>query len=110
MQFGRWYPLAVAADHAPAGPGVFQVRARVGLVEYPRGKSAMVHYGHAADVAAAARALALAHPGTDLLCRHLVDLADASAAPRVATKLIADFSTRFGGPPSVPPQIGAGSR
>lgn len=102
MQFGRWYPLALAADHAPAGRGVFQVRTRLGLVEYPRGKSAMVHYGAADDVRAAARAIAEAHPAADLLCRHLVDLDDGGVASVVALKLIRDFTTRFGSPPGVP--------
>ncbi len=102
VQFGRWYPLALAADHAPAGPGVFQVRTRLGLVEYPRGKSAMVHYGAAADVRAAADALARAHPAADLLCRHLIDLDDDDAATTIAHKLVRDFTARFGRAPGVP--------
>lgn len=53
MEFGQWYPLTAAEAHAPAGPGVL-VRVRTGLVEYPRGKSAMVHYQAADDVRAAA--------------------------------------------------------
>lgn len=103
MQFGRWYPLARAADHAPATPGVYQVRTRLGLLDYPRGKSAMVWYAAAGDVRAAACALAAAHPGADWLCRHLEDAtADAADAGRVAAKLIRDFTNRFGSPPAVP--------
>lgn len=102
MQFGRWYPLAAAADHAPAAPGVFQIRTRSGLLDYPRGKSAMVHYQAAADVRAAACALAQAHPAADWLCRHLEDLDDTASAPAVAQKLIRDFAARFGTPPALP--------
>lgn len=102
MEFGRWYPLTAADAHAPAGPGVLQVRVRTGLVDYPRGKSAMVHYQAAADCRAAARALAAAHPDADWLCRHLVDLADPAAAPTIAARLIRDFTARFGRAPGAP--------
>ncbi|MBK9036923.1 MAG: hypothetical protein IPL61_37670 [Myxococcales bacterium] len=102
MEFGRWYPLTAAAAHAPPGPGVFQVRVRDGLIDYPRGKSAMVHYAAAPDVRAAARDLAAAHPDADWLCRHLVDLADPAAAATLATKLVRDFTARFGRAPGPP--------
>lgn len=102
MQFGRWYPLALAAEHAPAEPGVLQLRTRLGLIDYPRGKSAMVHYQAADDVRAAACALASAHPGADWLCRHLEDRVEPEAAPALAHKLIRDFTARFGSPPTVP--------
>lgn len=102
MEFGRWYPLGDAATHAPAGPGVLQVRVRTGLVDYPRGKSAMVHYAATDDVRATAQALAAAHPGADWLCRHLIDLADPAAAPAIAARLIRDFAARFGRAPTPP--------
>ena len=57
----------------PPSEGVLQLRVARGLLDYPRGKSAMVHYAHAADLRAAARALAAAHAGDDLLCRHLIE-------------------------------------
>lgn len=103
MQFGRWYPLAQAAAHAPAAPGVFQVRTRTGLVDYPRGKSAMVHYAAADDVRAAATAYARAHPHADWLCRHLEDLDDPREAGAVAARLVHDFTIRFGRAPAPPP-------
>ncbi|MEZ4403960.1 MAG: hypothetical protein R3B06_28305 [Kofleriaceae bacterium] len=103
MEFGRWYPLADAATHAPGAPGVLQVRVRVGLIDYPRGKSAMVHYQAAADLRAAAVAIARAHPDADWLCRHLrVHAGDAAAAAALAARLMRDFTGRFGRPPGPP--------
>jgi hypothetical protein len=104
MRFCPWYPLAAAAEHAPAGEGVLQVRIKDGLLDYPTGKSAMVHYEHARDVRASATALATVHPDRDLLCRHLeleggetVDLAAFHA------KVREEFVRRFGAPPSLSP-------
>ncbi len=98
--FGRWYPLADAAAHAPAEPGVLQLRVARGLVDYPRGKSAMVHYQAADDLRAAALALAAAHRARDWLCRHtdgpVADPADLHA------RLTRTFADRFGQPPTVP--------
>ena len=103
MRFCPWYPLADAAAHAPATEGVLQLRVAEGLLEYPTGKSAMVHYEHAEDVRARATALAAAHPEAGLLCRHLeiegderVDLAAFHA------KVREEFVRRFGSPPSFP--------
>jgi hypothetical protein len=104
MRFCPWYPLAEAANHAPAAEGVLQLRLATGLLEYPTGKSAMVHYEHAADVRASATALARAHPEPALLCRHLeieggerVDLAAFHA------KVREEFVRRFGSPPLFQP-------
>ena len=98
--FGRWYPLHEAAAHAPAEPGVLQIRLATGLRDYPRGKSAMLHYEAAADLRAAAIALALAHPGVDWLCRHTAgSVADPGA---LAADLLRLFTTRFGTPPTPP--------
>lgn len=103
MRFCPWYPLAEAAAHAPAAEGVLQLRLAQGLLDYPTGKSAMVHYEHAADVRACATALAIAHPALTLLCRHLeiegdehVDLAAFHA------KVREEFVRRFGSPPVWP--------
>jgi len=103
VRFCPWYPLADAAVHAPAAEGVLQLRLAEGLLDYPTGKSAMVHYAHAPDVRAAATVLAAAHPGQRLLCRHLdlegeqVDLAAFHA------KVVEEFIRRFGTPPAFPP-------
>jgi hypothetical protein len=99
MQFGRWYPLAEARDHAPASEGVWQLRRAAGLIDYPRGRSAMVHYGHAADVRAAAQAWAVAHGDHDLVCRHLIEVDAATDLMAFHAKLVDEFVRRFGGPP-----------
>jgi hypothetical protein len=101
ISFGRWYPLGDAAAHAPSAPGVLQLRVADGLLDYPWGKSAMVHYAAAADLRAAATALAAAHPGAGWLCRH-TDGAVADPAA-LAADLVRRFTDRFGAPPSWPP-------
>lgn len=110
MRFCPWYRLDDAAAHAPAGPSVLQLRLASGLRDYPRGKSAMVHYQRADDARAAAAALAERFRGQDLLCRHLErDEADGAAADggppadqMAATydKLAAEFLRRFGALPA----------
>jgi hypothetical protein len=95
MNFGPWSPLHAA--QLPSGPGVLQVRREHGLVVYPRGKSAMVHYAAAEDLRAAAAALAAAHPDAAWLVRcNRAPVVDPEAA---ATRLIAEFVERFGAPP-----------
>ena len=96
--FGRWYPLREAAAHAPAAPGVLQLRLATGLRDYPRGKSAMLHYEAAVDVRAAAFALAVAHPDVDWVCRHTVGAVADPAA--LAAELLRMFTTRFGAAPT----------
>jgi hypothetical protein len=103
MRFCPWYPLADAARRAPAGAAVLQLRLADGLVDYPRGKSAMVHYELAADGRAAAVALAARFAGRDLLCRHL-DLEGESGVDLAAfhAKVTAEFVRRFGAQPFMP--------
>ena len=100
MQFCPWYPLAEAGDRAPAAEGMLQLRIAHGLIDYPRGKSAMVHYAHALDVRAAALGLAAAHVGEDLLCRHLIEIDAATDLAGFCATLQATFVDRFGAPPS----------
>ena len=99
MRFGPWYPLAEAGDLAPADENILQVRVASGLVEYPRGKSAMVAYRHAHDARAAARELAAAYAGDDLLCRHLIERDEATDLAAFCAKLRAEFVRRFGRAP-----------
>ncbi len=100
MRFCPWYPLAEAGDRTPAAEGVLQLRIGQGLIDYPRGKSAMVHYAHAPDLRAAALALAAAHAGADLLCRHLIEIDPATDLAAFCATLQATFVDRFGAPPS----------
>lgn len=98
MKFGPWYPLGEASAHAPAARGVLQVRVEAGLLDYPTGKSAMVHYELADDVRAAAVAFAAARGAAGLLARHTIELgdADADALPALHARLVRDFRRRFG--------------
>ena len=98
MRFCPWYRLAEAAEHAPAEEGVLQVRLATGLLDYPTGKSAMVHYAHALDVRAAATVLASEHVGEDLLCRHL-EMAEGVDAVAFHAKVRDEFVRRFGSLP-----------
>ena len=96
MRFGPWYPLADAGLHAPAAEAVVQLRLATGLIDYPRGKSAMVWYGHAPDARAAALALAIAYAGKDLVCRHLIEIDEATDLVAFCAKLTGEFVRRFG--------------
>jgi hypothetical protein len=97
VRFGRWYPLAAAAVELPDAPGLYQVRLASGLRAYPRGRSAMIEYGAAASLRAAAAALAAAHPGADWWCR--VSLDPVADPPAALARLIDQFVDRFGAPP-----------
>jgi hypothetical protein len=109
MRFGPWYPLADARDLAPAAEGVLQLRLATGLLDYPRGKSAMVHYAHAGDVRAAAMAWAASHGAEGIVCRHLIEGAGAPTAPAALyAKLMGEFVRRFGAAPRFPGAGGAG--
>lgn len=90
---------------------MLQVRLATGLLDYPTGKSAMVHYEHAADVRASATALAHAHAGKDLLCRHLeIDGGEAVDAKAFHAKVRGEFERRFGCAPNFSPCISSKPR
>lgn len=106
MQFCPWYPLAHAAAHAPAAPGVWQVRLAKGLRDFPGGKSAMVAYGYADDVAAAVAGFSMQYQAQIPLwvCRHLIGndaipLPPAAELAAFCAKLVAQFTARFGAEP-----------
>ena len=99
MRFGPWYPLADARDRAPAAAGMLQLRLAAGLLDYPRGKSAMVHYEHAGDVRAAAAAWAAAHGADGIVCRHLIETDATTDQAAFCAKLSDEFVRRFGAPP-----------
>jgi hypothetical protein len=102
VRFGPWYPLAEAAAHAPAAEGVLQLRLADGVLDYPRGKSAMVHYAHAADIRAAAVAFAAGYTGPALVCRHLDPEGEAVDLAAFHAKVLGEFVNRFGSSPSLP--------
>jgi hypothetical protein len=102
VRFGPWYGLMEAGDLAPPEEGVLQLRLASGLLDYPAGKSAMVAYRYARDVRAAAQALAVAYPG-DLLCRHLIEIDEATDLAAFCAKLRGDFVRRFGRAPVYDP-------
>lgn len=104
MKFGRWYALDEAAASAPASPGVYQLRLREGLIDYPTGKSAMVHYGSSDNVRAALIELAETLDPRDLLARHTIEMSAREAADPAAAaqSVIESFERRFGSVPRVP--------
>jgi hypothetical protein len=77
---------------------MFQVRVKEGLVGYPTGKSAMIHYGRGEDLRAAAVAFKTEHPESTWLCRHAVD----ENYERRFQRVLEAFVSRFGGAPQVP--------
>jgi hypothetical protein len=81
-----------------------QVRLATGLIDYPKGKSAMVHYAHAGDIRAAALALAAAH-AAGFVCRHLIEIPEATDLGVFYAKLRDEFVRRFGSPPAFPLEI-----
>ncbi|HZS38422.1 MAG TPA: hypothetical protein VFF06_16420 [Polyangia bacterium] len=100
MSFGRWEPLDDA--EAPAGPGVLQARRAEGLIDYPTGKSAMIHYG-ADDVALSAaleRLRAALSPADRAATLVRFAPADGREAPsETLERLLRQFAARFGAPP-----------
>ena len=78
---------------------MLQLRRAHGLVDYPRGKSAMLWYAHGHDVRAAATALAIAYAGEDLVCRHLIEIEPGTDLASFCNKLRSDFVQRFGSVP-----------
>ncbi|MEZ4362218.1 MAG: hypothetical protein R3B48_18665 [Kofleriaceae bacterium] len=104
MRFCPWYALDEAPAQTPAAPNLLQVRVARGLVAYPRGQSAMIHYEHAADARARAIELGRRWPERELWCRHLIEIDDAEPAhlAELYAKLSSEFVRRFGCLPAAP--------
>lgn len=81
---------------------MLQLRVAEGLIDYPTGKSAMVHYEHAADVRDRALALAAAHRDHALWCRHLDPEGEAVDLAAFHARVLGEFVRRFGRTPSLP--------
>ena len=73
-----------------------------GVLDYPRGKSAMVHYAHAPDVRAAALAFATDYQGPPLVCRHLDPEGEPVDLAAFHAKVLREFVNRFGTSPAPP--------
>jgi hypothetical protein len=102
MRFCPWYPLDDADRHAPAGRGVVQLRVAEGLLAYPTGKSAMVHYELVEDVRDAAVRLAAEHAGRGWLCRHTIEVSERDDLAAHHERLVTEFLRRFGALPGAP--------
>ena len=107
MTFGRWQKLpafglrdglsAGSASPVPRRRGVLQARLAGELRAYPRGKSAMVYYDADDDLAQAlARLGAIVPPGADVLVRF----GECTDPAGELSRLVADFTRRFGAAPS----------
>ena len=94
MTFGTWRALATASP--PRKPGLMQART-ADLIEYPRGKSAMVYYDGDDDLSQAfARLGARVPPGADVRVRF-GECSDPH--PQLLRKLD-EFRRRFGALPA----------
>lgn len=103
LQFVPWYTSADIARLAPDDPGVFQVRQEQ-LIEYPSGRSAMIHYGAADNLRAELLRWVSALMAEDsgrilaLRFRHCDELGHMSPQDALA-KLLGRFESRFGAEP-----------
>lgn len=107
--FGRWYPLPAFAAHLEPGLGVFQVKLAHGLIDYPGGKSAMIHYGYGASLRDEVASLVAAQqaagaPLQAWMCRHTIEFSGGHVmeAQGLYERLLAQFVSRFGSEPRLP--------
>lgn len=106
MRFGDWYPLTEAGvDGAPRGAAAVQVRRALGLVRYPRGRSAMVYYFYAADDASRALTTVfgdeLQEPGVRGHGALWFRFSTEEGAREGLEALYLEFVRRFGAPPAL---------
>jgi hypothetical protein len=102
VRFGEWHPIESAAAEAPDGPGVLQIRAD-DLLEYPRGKSAMVLYAHSASEGSL-RGYLSGNGQSDLgratrAGARWIRFAETSEPEDDFERLLDHFVERFGAPP-----------
>jgi hypothetical protein len=102
VKFGEWHPIETASTTAPDAPGVLQMRAD-DLLDYPRGKSAMVLYAHSASEGSLRNFVG--GPGaTDVgratgLGGRWIRFAETSDPEDDFERLLDHFVERFGAPP-----------
>ena len=107
MRFGPWYPLhlvPVATPLPDPGPAVVQVRLARGLVDYPTGKSAMVHYAYVDELATGLAQLGQRAWGRPVWWRITEEMtaADRQGLPAYLERILAEFQRRFGAVPGLP--------
>ena len=78
---------------------MLQIRVAEGLIDYPRGKSAMVHYAYAPSARAAAVGLAAELAGRELWCRHVIEHDAGVDLSAFFAKTLREFVQRFGTEP-----------
>jgi len=101
MRFSNWKSFDDITETAPVDSGLFQIRVREGLLNYPSGKSAMFYYGFAQNLQRGLlkfqqEILPLLEVNTDLLFIRWM------AAPDIDTRfqsLVNAFVTNFGALP-----------
>ncbi|MBL4636761.1 MAG: hypothetical protein JKY56_23120 [Kofleriaceae bacterium] len=95
--FVHWYLLA-ESQMVPATSGMFQIRVESGLIDYPKGKSAMVYYGCAENMQLEIVKIAAQREAENFLCRH-----QSTGEPAVLLERMRNrFRERFGVFPSWP--------
>lgn len=110
LTFGRWFPYAAEAlAEMPDEPGVLQIRRAQGLVDFPRGKSAMLRYGAAESSLRRSFAELLAESGPSSMKETgdgagvgeawLVRWATSPVPREHYERLLRGFTERFGAPP-----------
>jgi hypothetical protein len=100
MRFSKWYPASEIDNASPHEAGVFQVRGAQ-LIEYPRGKSAMVFYGSGANLRADIGSWARERNQEGYLYRHSLELGSSSPTT-LLERLSLRFRDRFGADPGHP--------
>jgi hypothetical protein len=102
VHFGDWFPLAEALHHAPEVPGVLQARAG-SIFAYTRGQSAMVYYtcsgGNESlrDFMIRCGQHLLSHIERSGGC--LIRFGETEHPEWELTRLLQNFTGRFGSPP-----------
>ena len=109
LTLGRWFPYTEAIEYMPEEPGVFQIRREQGLVDFPRGKSAMLRYGASERSLRRVFAELLGEPGPEAVPQTidgearveswLVRWATSPVPHEHCARLLASFTERFGAPP-----------
>lgn len=103
VRFGAWHPIDAAAEAAPDAPGVLETRADA-VLDYPRGRSAMVLYA-ATPAGLGLRAFLGGADGAGAIDRaraagaRWIRFGEAADPAAACARLVDRFVERFGAPP-----------